>query len=139
MLDLKKYNSVGEALRDALETWPTEVCLIESDRGEEKQRLTYRNFKDKALPLAKSLQDLGIAPGDRVHKVTSQAYQSCIFTLQVQRHGGNFETAPYPAPVIVGSPIIGTGKTRGPRGTKQRHRRPYDQRTEASFPNFCGH
>jgi long-chain acyl-CoA synthetase len=66
MLDLKKYNSVGEALRDALETWPTEVCLIESDRGEEKQRLTYRNFKDKALPLAKSLQDLAIGPGDRV-------------------------------------------------------------------------
>jgi long-chain acyl-CoA synthetase len=66
MLDLKKYNSVGEALRDALETWPTEVCLIESDRGEEKQRLTYRNFKDKALPLAKSLQDVGIGPGDRV-------------------------------------------------------------------------
>jgi long-chain acyl-CoA synthetase len=66
MLDLKKYNSLGEALRDALETWPTEVCLIESDRGEEKQRLTYRNFKDKALPLAKSLQDLGIAPGDRI-------------------------------------------------------------------------
>jgi long-chain acyl-CoA synthetase len=66
MLDLEKYNSVGEALRDALETWPTEVCLIESERGEEKQRLTYRGFKDKALPLAKSLQDLGIAPGDRV-------------------------------------------------------------------------
>jgi long-chain acyl-CoA synthetase len=66
MLDLKKYNSVGEALRDALETWPTEVCLIESDRGEEKQRLTYRNFKDKALPLAKSLQDIAIGPGDRV-------------------------------------------------------------------------
>jgi long-chain acyl-CoA synthetase len=66
MLDLKKYNSVGEALRDALETWPTEVCLIESDRGEEKQRLTYRNFKDKSRPLAKSLQDLAIGPGDRV-------------------------------------------------------------------------
>jgi long-chain acyl-CoA synthetase len=66
MLDLRKYNSVGEALRNALETWPTEVCLIESDRGEEKQRLTYRNFKDKALPLAKSLQDLAIGPGDRV-------------------------------------------------------------------------
>jgi len=66
MLDLKEYTSVGEALRDALETWPTEVCLIESDRGEEKQRLTYRNFKDRSQPLAKSLQDLGIGPGDRV-------------------------------------------------------------------------
>jgi long-chain acyl-CoA synthetase len=66
MLDLTKYTSVGEALRDALETWPTEVCLIESDRGEEKQRLTYRNFKDKSQPLAKSLQDLAIGPGDRV-------------------------------------------------------------------------
>jgi len=66
MLDLRKYSSVGEALHDALETWPREVCLIESDRGEEKQRLTYRNFKDQALPLAKALQDLGVGPGDRV-------------------------------------------------------------------------
>lgn len=66
MLDLRKYSSVGEALRDALETWPTEVCLIESDRGEEKLRLTYRNFKDQAVPLAKALQDLGIVAGDRV-------------------------------------------------------------------------
>ena len=66
MLDLQKYSSIGEALRDALETWPTEVCLIESDRGEEKQRFTYRNFKDQALPLAKALQDLGVGPGDRV-------------------------------------------------------------------------
>ena len=66
MLDLRKYSSVGEALRDALETWPTEVCLIESDRGEEKLRLTYGRFKEASLPLAKALQDLGIAPGDRV-------------------------------------------------------------------------
>jgi long-chain acyl-CoA synthetase len=66
MLDLRKYNSIGEALRDALETWPAEVCLIESDRGEEKLRLTYREFRENALPLAKALQDFGIAPGDRV-------------------------------------------------------------------------
>src|SRR6516165_697346 len=66
MLDLRKYHSVGEALRDALETWPTEVCLIESDRGEEKLRLTYRAFKDAALTLAKALQDLEIGAGDRV-------------------------------------------------------------------------
>ena len=66
MLDLRNYSSVGEALRDALETWPTEVCLIESDRGEEKLRLTYRAFRDAGAPLAKALQDLGIGAGDRV-------------------------------------------------------------------------
>jgi long-chain acyl-CoA synthetase len=66
MLDLRNYHSVGQALRDALETWPSEVCLIESDRGAEKLRLTYRAFRDAALPLAKALQDLGITPGDRV-------------------------------------------------------------------------
>jgi len=65
MLDLKKYSSIGEALRDALETWPREVCLIESDRGEEKQRLTYSDFRSCALPLAKSLQDSGFRAADR--------------------------------------------------------------------------
>ncbi len=66
MLDLRNYSSIGEALRDALETWPTDVCLIESDRGEEKLRLTYHEFREAALPLAKAMQDFGIAPGDRV-------------------------------------------------------------------------
>ena len=64
MLDLSKYSSIGEAVRDALETWPREVCLYESDRGEEKQRITYREFKERALPLAKWLQDSGFRAGD---------------------------------------------------------------------------
>jgi long-chain acyl-CoA synthetase len=66
MLDLPKYSSIGEALRDALESFAPEVCLIESDRGEEKLRFTYRDFRNRALPLAKGLQDLGVAAGDRV-------------------------------------------------------------------------
>ncbi len=66
MLDLRKYSSIQESLRDALETFADEVCLIESDRGEEKVRLTYREFKERALPLAGGLQDLGVAAGDRV-------------------------------------------------------------------------
>ena len=66
MLDLPKYSSIGEALRDALESFAPEVCLIESDRGEEKLRLTYHDFKNRALPLAKGLQGLGVAVGDRV-------------------------------------------------------------------------
>src|SRR5271165_2712099 len=66
MLDLRKYSSIGDSLRAALETFAGEICLIESDRGEEKQRLTYRDFKERALPLAKGLQNLGVSGGDRV-------------------------------------------------------------------------
>jgi long-chain acyl-CoA synthetase len=66
MLDLAKYSSIGEALQDALEAFTAEVCLIESDRGEEKLRLTYGDFKQRALPLTKGLQELGVAAGDRV-------------------------------------------------------------------------
>ncbi len=56
MLDLAKYDSLGAALRDALERWPDEVCLIEADRERENHRLTYRQFRDAALPLARWLE-----------------------------------------------------------------------------------
>jgi long-chain acyl-CoA synthetase len=65
MLDLTKYSSLGAALRDALERWPNETCLIESDRDREKLRLTYSDFKDLALPLSRALQDAGFNEGDR--------------------------------------------------------------------------
>jgi long-chain acyl-CoA synthetase len=65
MLDLRKYNSLGEALRAALETWPDEVCLIEADRDRETARYTYRQFKEAALPLARALQDAGFREGSR--------------------------------------------------------------------------
>jgi long-chain acyl-CoA synthetase len=56
MLDLKQYSSLGAAFRDALERWPEEICLIEADRDRENCRLTYRQFKEAALPLAAFLQ-----------------------------------------------------------------------------------
>jgi long-chain acyl-CoA synthetase len=65
MLDLHKYNSLGEALRTALETWPEEVCLIEADRDHENARYTYRQFKEAVLPLARALQDAGFHEGTR--------------------------------------------------------------------------
>ena len=65
MLDLTKYSSLGAALREALERWPNETCLIESDRDREKLRLTYSDFKDMAMPLARALQDAGFKEGDR--------------------------------------------------------------------------
>jgi long-chain acyl-CoA synthetase len=65
MLDLDKYNSLGEALGAALDHWPNETCLIEADRDRENARLTYRQFKEAALPLAGSLQQVGLAAGTR--------------------------------------------------------------------------
>src|ERR1700674_3568996 len=64
MLDLAKYQSMGAALKDALGQFANEVCLIESDREREKERLTYRAFRDRASPLAKALQDAGFKAGD---------------------------------------------------------------------------
>jgi long-chain acyl-CoA synthetase len=65
MLDLRQYNSLGEALRAALEHWPNEICLIEADRDRENLRMTYRQFKGAGLPLARALQDAGFRDGTR--------------------------------------------------------------------------
>src|ERR1700681_4210886 len=65
MLDLKKYDSLGAALRDALEHWPDEVCLIEADRDRERSRVTYGQLREAPEPLAAALEDSGFAAGDR--------------------------------------------------------------------------
>ncbi len=65
MLDLSKYSSLGEALRAALDRWPGETCLIESDRERENCRFTYAQFNQAALPLAAALQDAGLDAGSR--------------------------------------------------------------------------
>jgi long-chain acyl-CoA synthetase len=65
MLDLKQYDSLGAALRDALGRWPDEICLIEADRERERSRLTYRQFSEAAEPLAAALEDSGFAGGER--------------------------------------------------------------------------
>src|SRR2546425_4041050 len=65
MLNLDQYSCLGAALRAALQRWPNEICLIESDRDRERTRLTYSDFKEMALPLASALQDAEFNPGDR--------------------------------------------------------------------------
>ncbi|HEV7514279.1 MAG TPA: AMP-binding protein [Candidatus Acidoferrum sp.] len=65
MLDLSKYQSIGGALKDAVEVFANEICLIEADRERENHRLTYREFRDRAVPVAKALQDAGFAASDR--------------------------------------------------------------------------
>jgi len=88
MLDLSKYSSIGGAVRDALDTWPGEVCLYESDRGEEKQRITYREFKERALPLAKWLQDSGFRPGDRASIIMTNQSKWLISAYAIFFCGG---------------------------------------------------
>jgi long-chain acyl-CoA synthetase len=65
MLELHKFNCLGEALRAALDRWPDELCLVEANRDKENERFTYRQFEDAALPLARALQDAGFANGTR--------------------------------------------------------------------------
>jgi long-chain acyl-CoA synthetase len=65
MLDLQKYSCLGAALRDALERFASETCLIEADREREKTRLTYSDFKEISLPLARALEDADFDAGDR--------------------------------------------------------------------------
>ena len=65
MLDLRQYASLGAALKDALDRWPNETCLIEADRDREKVRLTYSDFKEMARPLCRALQDADFKAGDR--------------------------------------------------------------------------
>jgi long-chain acyl-CoA synthetase len=95
MLDLTKYSSLGEALSDALETWPREVCLYESDRGEEQQRITYREFEARALPLAKWLQDSGFAAGDRAAIIMTNQSKWLISAYAVFCCGGTLVPLDY--------------------------------------------
>jgi long-chain acyl-CoA synthetase len=88
MLDLTKYDSLGAALRDALDRWPNEVCLIEADREREKERLTYRQFKDAALPLAAALQSRGFRAGDRAAIIMTNQSKWLISAYAIFHIGG---------------------------------------------------
>jgi long-chain acyl-CoA synthetase len=88
MLDLSKYQSVGEALRDALHSFAGEVCLIEADREREKERLTYRDFQERAHPLAKALQDAGFAAGDRASIIMTNQWKWLTSAYAVFFAGG---------------------------------------------------
>src|SRR2546425_6729897 len=83
MLDLSKYQSVGEALKDALDQFANEVCLIEADREREKERLTCRDFKERAHPLAKALQNASFTAGDRASIIMTNKSKMVFFAFSV--------------------------------------------------------
>jgi long-chain acyl-CoA synthetase len=88
MLDLSKYQSIGAALKDALDAFSSEVCLIESDREREKERLTYRDFKERAHPLAKALQDAGFKTSDRAAIIMTNQSKWLISAYAIFYCGG---------------------------------------------------
>ncbi len=88
MLDLDQYSCLGEALRDSLDRWPNETCLIESDRDRERTRLTYSDFKQMALPLARALQDAEFHPGDRAAIIMTNQSKWLISAYAVFHTGG---------------------------------------------------
>src|SRR5216683_4185241 len=88
MLDLDQYSCLGEALRDSLDRWPNETCLIESDRDRERTRLTYSDFKQMALPLARALQDAEFHPGDRAAIIMTNQSKWLISAYAVFHSGG---------------------------------------------------
>jgi long-chain acyl-CoA synthetase len=88
MLDLDRYGCLGAALRDALQTWPNELCLIESDRDKEKTRLTYSDFKDIALPVARALEDAEFTPGTRAAIIMTNQSKWLISAYAIFYCGG---------------------------------------------------
>src|SRR5256886_2788298 len=88
MLDLSKYQSIGEALRDALDQYSNEVCLIEADREREKERLTYRDFKERAHPFAKALQDAAFLASDRASIIMTNQSKWLISAYAIFFTGG---------------------------------------------------
>ena len=88
MLDLSKYQSIGEALKDSLDEFANEVCLIEADREREKERLTYRDFKARAHPFSKALQDGGFSAGSRASIIMTNQSKWLISAYAIFFAGG---------------------------------------------------
>src|SRR5499425_405131 len=88
MLDLTQYASLGAALRDALERWPNETCLIEAERDREKFRLTYSDFKEMARPLCRALEESDLKAGDRAAIIMTNQSKWLISAYSIFHCGG---------------------------------------------------
>jgi long-chain acyl-CoA synthetase len=88
MIDLDQHSSLGSALREALDAFANETCLIEADRDRERTRLTYSDFKQMALPLARALQDAEFQPSDRCAIVMTNQSKWLISAYGVLYAGG---------------------------------------------------
>src|SRR5215467_8014591 len=88
MLNLDQYSSLGAALSDALDRFANETCLIEADRDRERTRLTFSDFKQMALPLARALQDAEFHANDRCAIIMTNQSKWLISAYGVFYAGG---------------------------------------------------
>jgi len=88
MLDLAKYSSIGAALKDAVERFANETCLIEADREREKDRLTYAEFGRRAFPLARAMQDAGFSAADRASIIMTNQSKWLVSAYAIFCAGG---------------------------------------------------
>jgi len=88
MLDLRPYSCLGAALRDALDRFSAQTCLVEADRDREKVRLTYSDFRDTALPLARALEDADFDSGDRAAIIMTNQSKWLISAYAIFYCGG---------------------------------------------------
>jgi long-chain acyl-CoA synthetase len=60
VIDLDAHDCLQSALREAFDRYGDDLCLIEADRDRERCRLTYREVRAAALPLARGLEEAGV-------------------------------------------------------------------------------
>src|SRR5258707_9487304 len=88
MLDLREYTCLGAALRDAIDRFAAQTCLIEADRDSEKTQLSYSDFKELALPLARALEDADFDAGGRAAIVMSNQSKWLVSAYAIFYCGG---------------------------------------------------
>ncbi|MFY9906435.1 MAG: AMP-binding protein [Terriglobales bacterium] len=112
MLDLHQYASLGAALKDALDRWPNETCLIEADRDREKVRLTYSDFKEIARPLCRALQDADFKVGDRAAIIMTNQSKWLISAYSIFFCGGVLVPLDYKLSAIEHLQLLAHSKAR---------------------------
>ncbi len=95
IIDLGKHQSLGSALREAIDKFASEICLIEADRERENHQLTYRQFKEMALPLAKFLQDRGFKADSRAAIIMTNQSRWPVSAYAVFYAGGTLVPLDY--------------------------------------------
>src|SRR6202451_3791721 len=114
MLDLRQYTCLGAALRDSLDRFSSEICLIEADRDREKVRLTYSDFKEIALPLARALEDADFDAGDRAAIIMTNQSKWLISAYAIFYSGGVLVPLDYKLTADEQFQLLAHSKAQGP-------------------------